>query len=93
MSIQNVWPLIKGVDDFIVFFPDYNNSHMPDRDYMYSILATKRNEELQNMIDNARRNRAKKFQKIDDEVVYIKKDIYKEIESVIAGKCRLFTNY
>ena len=66
---------------------------MPDRDCMYTILATKRNEELQNMINNARRNRAKKFQEIDDEVVYIKKDIYKEIESVMAGKCRLFTNY
>ena len=42
---------------------------------------------------SARRNRAKKFQEIDDEVVYIKKDIYKEIESVMARKCRLFTNY
>ena len=88
-----MWPLIKGVDDLIVLFPEYNNSHIPDGDYMYSILATKRYEELQSMIEYARRNRAKKFQEIDDEVVYIKKNIYKEIKSVMVGKCRLFTNY
>ena len=88
LSVQSVWQLVKDVEDLIVFLPDYSDSQMSDREYMYSILASERYEVLKNMIDNARNNRARKYQEKNSDVVYIKKDLYKKIESVKTGKIK-----
>ena len=55
---------------------------------MFTVLATLRLEILQNMITNARRNRAKDNQDDDSELVHISEKMYQEINSVMTGKCK-----
>ena len=83
-----MWPLAKDVEDLIVLLPDYSDRKMQDREYMYSILTSERYEVLKNMIVNARNNRARKYQEKNNDVVYIKEDLYKEIKSVMTGKSK-----
>ena len=42
--------MILDVEDLVQYFPTYKLNQMPDREYMFSILATLRNEETSIMI-------------------------------------------
>ena len=55
---------------------------------MFTVLATLRLEILQNMITNARRNRATDNQDDDSEFVHISEKMYQDINSVMTGKCK-----
>ena len=88
LSVGEIWPLIQDVSDILIYFPDYTDKQKPDRDYMYSILASTRYEILKNVVENARKNRAKENIIMDDEYVYIEKNIFSEIESVLAQKSK-----
>ena len=93
LSVEEIWPMIKEVADIMVYFPDYSGKQMPDRDYMYSILATTRYEQLKEIVDNSRKQRAKDNILPDDEFVYIEKNILSEIEEVMAQKSKYFYIY
>ena len=80
--------MVREIEDLNQHFPDYAESQLPDRDYMFTVLATLRLEILQNMITNARRNRAKDNQDDDSELVHISEKMYQEINSVMTGKCK-----
>ena len=62
---------------------------MPDREYMFSILATLRNEETKTMIQNSRKNRSAITSNDDKELVYINTQLNNEIKGVSAQKCTL----
>ena len=86
LSVENIWPFIKGADDLYEYFPDYNQNQLPDRSFMYTILATFRYEQLKTMVENSRKNRALENQNEGDELVYVDKEIWKEIQSVFSQK-------
>ena len=82
--------MIKEVADIMIYFPDYSDKQMPDRDYMYSILATTRYEKLKDIVDNSRKQRAKDNILPDDEFVYIEKNILSEIEKLWYRRINIF---
>ena len=88
LSVEQIWPMIKDFDDIAIYFPDYAEKQKPDRDYMYSILSTLRYDELKKVVVNARKKRAKENELIDDEFVFIEKNILSEIEGVLAQKSK-----
>ena len=53
---------------------------MPDREYMFSILATLRNEETSIMIHNLRKNRSVIASGDDKELVHISAELYDDIK-------------
>ena len=57
-SVHNLWPTILDVEDLVPYFPTYKLNHIPDREYMFSILATLQNEETSIIIQNSRKNRS-----------------------------------
>ena len=56
---------------------------------MFNILATFRFEEINNMIKNARENRAAKTPDDENELVHITKEFYDEIKAVASQKCKV----
>ena len=86
LSVKSVWPLVKDVADLMKYFPDYKESQYPWRTHMFSILSTLRHEDVMNMILNARKNRSLDNQEDDDELVFINKRLYEEIEGVMSQK-------
>ena len=62
---------------------------MPERSFMYSILATFRLNEIKSMIKNSRDNRAIQNLSNDDRFVHIEKKIYEKIQGVLTHKYML----
>ena len=89
LRVENIWPLVKENEDFMNYFPDYSQKQLPDRKFMYLILATIRFDELKGMIDGARKNRARTEKKLDDNFIQIEKDLCNEISSVMKQKSKI----
>ena len=62
LSVQKMWPLVKEDDELNQYFPNHTNKELRNRDYMFSVLGSLRQETLQRMVANARKNRAKDIQ-------------------------------
>ena len=89
LKVINIWPLVREVNELMSYFPDYEQKQLPDRKFMFSILGTLRPDELKAMVEGARKSRALKEEKPDDDFVYIENLLYKEISSVMAQKSKL----
>ena len=89
MKVNNFLPLVKEINELVMYFPDYEQKQIPDRKLMYSIIGTLRYDELKSMIVGARKNRALKEEKSTDDFVYIQNELYKEIYDVMVHKSKL----
>ena len=73
--MHNLWPMILDVEDLVQYFPTYKLNQIPDREYMFSILATLRNEETSIMIQHSRKNRSVIASGDDKEFVHISAEL------------------
>ena len=78
--------MVKAVPDLICYFPDYNENQLLDRRFMFAILEYNRFQVLDNMIKNANKNRSLESQEDQNQMIFIKKEIYNEIKNVITHK-------
>ena len=88
LKVGKVWPLVKEAEDLIEYFPDYSSKQLPDRRFMYSILATLRYNELKKKVDGARKNRALNEENKDEYFIHIEEEMYKEISNVMTQKSK-----
>ena len=88
LKVEQVWPLVKEIDDLMLYFPDYGDKQYPDRKFMYSILGTLRFEQLKTMVEGARTNRSITEEENDDNFVHIEANLYKEISNVLTQKSK-----
>ena len=58
LSVEHIWPLAKDVTDLNWYFTNYTKSQLPDRTFMYAILWTFRKDVLENIINDARKQRS-----------------------------------
>ena len=40
LAVKHVWPLVKGNQDLIKYFPDYKPSQLPEKEFIYAVLST-----------------------------------------------------
>ena len=76
LSVQEICPLIKDAEELMIYFPDYLERQTPDRDYMFSILATTRYEKLKRTVENASKQRTKENLVSEDQFIIIEKIFY-----------------
>ena len=77
------------MQDLLQYFPDYKENQIPSRKFMFGILATFRFDVINNMIQNARKNRSAKAPGVEDELIHITKLFYDEINAVASQKCKI----
>ena len=88
LKVGKVWPLVKEAEDLMEYFSDYGPKQLPDRRFMYSILATLRYNELKEMVDGARKNRALNEENKAEDFIHIEEELYKEISNVMTQKSK-----
>ena len=86
LSVDKIWGLVKNVPELMLYFPNYKVNQLPDRKHMFSILATYRYEQLNSMIEIARKNRSLERPVDDNQLVYITQSFYDEIKGVSSQK-------
>ena len=48
---------VKQVQDFMKYFPNLEDNELPDRNFMWTILSTLREDEVKKLVKDARKNR------------------------------------
>ena len=89
LSVDNIWKLVEGVQDIMQYFPDYKANQLPNREFMFGILATFCFDIINNMVQIARKNRSVKALTDESNLVHIAKAFYDEIKDVATQKCSL----
>ena len=88
LKVSNVWPIVSDAEDLMIYFPNYDHKQLPDRRFMYSILATLRYDELKGMFDGTRKNWSLNEENKDDDIVNINEELYKKISNVMTQKSK-----
>ena len=72
----------------MAFFPNYTESQLPDRDFMFSIVSTLYPNSLKELIDKAREKRSLGKNVDQDELIEIDPDILEAIMSTLSMKSK-----
>ena len=90
MSVKKIWPQFEENKELLKFFPDFNENELPERYNFYVILTTLYEDEVKQLIANARKARAQVKPESREELVEFDPSILKEIERVIEMKSKVF---
>ena len=88
MSVKLVWDFVKEVDELSQYFPDYKGKQCPDRDHLFTILATSRGDVLDSLIEDARKKRSIHEEPDVNQYVEITKELKLELSKVFAQKSK-----
>ena len=72
--ISQKWGFVKQITDLLSYFPDLEVNELPDRDFMWSILTTLREEGVKKLIADARKNRDVSNEENKQELIEIHPD-------------------
>ena len=88
MGLKYIWNYIKELEDLAIYFPDYSKDQLPEREYMWSIVATLREDATQYLLKTARDNRSVNIQEDKNDLVEVSKTFMKELNQVSKQKCK-----
>ena len=58
LGVSKIWNYILQIKDLIDYFPNYQNNEFPEREFMWTVLATSRREATSSLIEDARKSRS-----------------------------------
>ena len=85
--MKNVYPELMNNPFLSTYLPDHNDGKFPEKDFFYTILATAYPTETEDLIKQARKNRAITSAHEENEMIKIQKHIKDEIMAVSTQKC------
>ena len=72
------------------YFPDYLDSQIPDRQFMYSIISSTYPNALKVLINDAKKKRSLVKNNDDNEMIEMKPEIKEEILGVLSQRSKYF---
>ena len=79
LSVKSIWKLVKDIPDYNIYFPDYQNGELPERQYMFDILYTINPNAVVEIIQEARKNRGLVDEKDTQQLIEISPEYWSEI--------------
>ena len=58
LSVINLWSYVKDLPEFCKYFPDYQESEYPERDFLIAVISKVYPDALEQLIEDARESRA-----------------------------------
>jgi hypothetical protein len=83
LSVKHVWETFKQNEAIMEYMPDYEDDELPERTFLYTIVATIYPNETERLVQNCRAKRSLKETKEKDELVEITEEIKGEIDSLL----------
>ena len=81
LSVKVVWKFVKDIHELLEYFPDIDDSHLPDRSFMWGILGTLRNKEWVCLLEEARSARGKQKEESTDDLIEIHPEFLEKLMS------------
>ena len=88
MSVKSVWNYVKETPELMIYFPDYLETQIPDRKFMYSIISTVFPNALRHLIKEAKAKRSLVVDNEDNDTIEIKPEIMEAIMGVLSQKSK-----
>ena len=86
LSTRQIWTYVKGCQGLMIYFPDYTESQLPDREFMFAIISTVYPKSLRELVEKAREKRSLKEDADKDELIEIDPEVLNRIMSVLTMK-------
>ena len=72
------------------YFPDYKDSELPERNYLFGVVGTLYNKELTIFVKKAYEHRAAHYKGKDSDLIEITPEMKEYLEKVIAYKSNIW---
>ena len=82
MSVDKLWPYIKEIDEFNLYFPDFNQTEKPERVYMWTIISTLLPYQSKKLVEDVRKHRSQQEIHDENELVEVDPETFREIKAV-----------
>ena len=86
LSTRQIWAYVKGCHELMIYFPDYTESQLPDREFMFEIISTVYPKSLWELVGKAKEKRSLKEDADKDELIKIDPEVLNRIMSVLTMK-------
>ena len=88
LKVEDLWNIVKQDDELFCYFPDYEQSQLPERSFILKILWTLREDDMRNLIQQARSNRSTIHSNSEDQLIAMKPDIRDEFFKTLPQKSK-----
>ena len=82
LNVKSFWSHIKKTPKYLVYFPDYKPSQLPERDFMFEILLTIDEQFVVSKVKQTILGKLTRNRHGDDEKILITKELLEEIKNV-----------
>ena len=90
LKVKEIWDNIKDFDEYNVYFPDFSNSKLPERDYLISIISTINPDATKKLVKATRESRSITQSDDPGNLVEIKSEIIDELRSLNRQKSNYY---
>ena len=82
LSVKQIWELVKNISNYAQYFPDFEGSKLPERDYLIAIISTLDPEATKMIVQQALDKRSIMESPNDGDLVKITKELSSEIQKL-----------
>ena len=86
LSLKEVWRHILDVNGLKIYFSDYKEGELPERDFKFVVVCTVYSKSLRKQIETLRKKRSIKSNEENDDAIEICEEIKQKIMSIVGLK-------
>ena len=82
--MKNVWPLISENEELMEYFPDMTESQLPEKKFLFRVLATLNPEALRELIAQCIKNRSPNEQDDNSGMIEVSAELKSAVENMFS---------
>ena len=88
LSVKNLWESWKDNEAIKEYIPDYTDSELPEREFLFGIVGILYNAELTDVVRKSYSHRKQKYKKDDGEAIVITNEMSQLIKAIDSYKSK-----
>jgi hypothetical protein len=90
LAVKSVWETFKSNQTIQKYMPDYDEKELPERFFLWKVVATLYPTEIDRLVRDVRKRRALSVKSNKDEMVEMSATAKQEIESLMVHSSKFF---
>ena len=90
LSVKKLWEVWKNNELINEYIPDYLDSELPEREFLFGIVGTRYNVERTELITKAFLHRKQKYKTDNDDAIEVIKEMLELIKRINSYKSRYY---
>ena len=90
ISVENLWKFVQECEDLKEYMPDLEDGKLPEQDFLMGILCTLKANEMKDLIQEARDNRALANNNDSDMMIEVTNLAKDQLLNLVPNKSKCF---